>query len=78
MTNLTLPGMFMPGIFELLILAVVVGVPILIAILVIIVATNRKHPTISGNLTPCPDCNGPVSVRAHTCPHCGAPLKPMA
>ncbi len=25
-------------------------------------------------LTHCPDCNGEVSVRAETCPHCGCPL----
>ncbi len=26
-------------------------------------------------LKKCPDCNQDVSVRAETCPHCGAPLK---
>lgn len=28
--------------------------------------------------TQCPDCTGVVSVRAATCPHCGAPLKAAA
>jgi hypothetical protein len=26
----------------------------------------------------CPDCNQGVSIRAVTCPHCGAPLRPAA
>lgn len=29
---------------------------------------------MSANLTDCPDCGGQVSLRAATCPHCGAPV----
>lgn len=28
------------------------------------------------SMTKCPECNGDVSTRAETCPHCGYPLKP--
>jgi hypothetical protein len=30
--------------------------------------------TITATLTPCPDCEAPVSPAAATCPHCGRPL----
>jgi zinc-ribbon domain len=29
-------------------------------------------------LTTCPDCHQPVSPRATSCPHCGAPLRTLA
>lgn len=69
----------MPGHFELLIIAVVFGIPIVAAVIVIFLVTNKKRQApAANNLTPCPDCNGAVSVRAQTCPQCGAPLKPLA
>ena len=49
------------------------------ALAMFIAAANKKNrPPTSPNLAPCPDCYQPVSVRAQTCPHCGAPLKPSA
>ena len=36
-------------------------------------AEARNQPQ-SASLAACPDCNGQVSKRAITCPHCGAPL----
>ena len=31
-------------------------------------------PVFNENLMPCPDCKMPVSMKASTCPHCGAPI----
>ena len=69
----------MPGPFELLILAMIVGVPIVVVVAVLAISTSKKTgPPMAGNLTPCPDCGNAVSIRAQTCPHCGALLKPTA
>ena len=46
---------------------------------------QRKHRKVRGvaissefelnkNLMPCPDCKGRVSIKALSCPHCGAPI----
>ena len=65
------------GIMELVIILAVLGllVTIPVAIVVVIVAkgsSQRDHP----NLHPCPDCGRVISVRAVTCPGCGAPVEP--
>jgi hypothetical protein len=76
MVNIVLLGQFgLPGVFELLIVAGFVLIPVVL----IISLVRRKNLTYtSGKLAPCPDCYQPVSRRAQTCPHCGAPLKPSA
>ena len=77
MVSIGAVGMFgMPGIFELLIIGVMLGVPILVAVVAMTASNKRKQSLDSGNLVPCPDCHHGVSTRAQTCPHCGAPLKP--
>jgi hypothetical protein len=48
------------------------------AVTVVVVAATRSATggqTNNPNLRPCPDCGQYVSVRAITCPHCGAPVK---
>jgi hypothetical protein len=63
------------GVFELLIVAVMLGVPFVVAVIVLIVVLNKRNQlAASGNLVPCPDCHQAVSRRAQTCPHCGCPL----
>lgn len=41
-----------------------------------VLAPEAEQPTLATpqNLTLCPDCAREVSMRAATCPHCGAPL----
>ena len=79
MFNLGLLAMVgMPGIFELLIIGVVVIVPIVVAVSIVVATSRRNRLPGSSTLAPCPDCNHAVSIRAQTCPHCGAPLKPLA
>ncbi len=68
-----------PGIFEMLIVGVLIGVPMLVAIVVLFTTLGRRNQVISNpNLKPCPDCHNAVSLRAQCCPHCGCPLKPEA
>ena len=73
-----LPMLGMPGIFELLVIGVVVIVPIVVAVSVVFATSRRNRLPEANALAPCPDCNHAVSIRAQTCPHCGAPLKPLA
>ncbi len=57
---------------------VVAALVALIGALVVMIAlfrNSQSSPRGNSNLRPCPDCGQPVSVRAVTCPHCGAPLK---
>ena len=35
---------------------------------------QREQELKTSNLITCPDCNGSVSKRASTCPHCGCPI----
>ncbi|MFV1968363.1 MAG: hypothetical protein ACC628_23300 [Pirellulaceae bacterium] len=69
-----------PGPLEVLIVGllfiVVLVVPI--AVLVTLLVANRRNrnaQTENPNLQPCPDCDRYISVRAASCPHCGAPNK---
>ena len=42
-------------------------------------AVAQSSPVASPALLPCPDCGGPVSMRARSCPHCGRPAtRPLA
>ena len=67
----------MPGFLELLILAFVLGVPVVgLVVLLVILSVKKNQGPATGNLTSCADCGRAVSMRAETCPHCGAPLKP--
>lgn len=72
----------MPGPFELLFIGLVVCIPVAVAVSLIVATSMKRRPGAgmpgSGSLVPCPDCHHAVSSRAETCPHCGAPLKPMA
>ena len=68
----------MPGFFELLIIGVVVCIPLAVAAAILLATSRRNRLPGSSTLVPCPDCNHAVSIRAQTCPHCGAPLKPLA
>ncbi len=57
-----------------LIILAVLAVPVVIALLVVMLASPR--PKAPGpNLMPCPDCYQPVSRLAVSCPHCGRPLR---
>lgn len=67
----------MPGHFELLIIAVLIIPAVIAAVVFFVVLRGSKGPS-SHNLVACPDCHQGVSMRAQQCPHCGAPLKPMA
>jgi hypothetical protein len=67
----------LPGIFELLIIAVFVLVPIALVVVVAVLLTrNRKPGPEHPHLTPCPDCGRLISRRATSCPHCGRPFAP--
>ena len=67
---------FMPGILELMVIACVLGIPLLVV--AIVLSTQRRTGTDQSknpNLRPCPDCGHDVSVRANTCPQCGGLVK---
>jgi len=67
----------MPGIIELLILALLVLVPLVVVLIVLGLskrANDGEYP-MNPNLAPCPDCGQQVSIHADTCPHCGRPLR---
>ena len=57
-----------------LIILAVLAVPIVIAVIVVVLASPRARSP-GPNLVPCPDCQQPVSRLAATCPHCGRPLR---
>jgi len=70
--------MFVAGILELLIIVGVVGAGVAGVILVVVMATRRSTASVAAgnpNLRPCPDCGQYISIRAVTCPQCGAPMK---
>ena len=69
-------AVFAPGIFELLIIAFMLGIP-LIAVFTVLATQRRKGTDHSKNpnLRPCPDCGHYVSLRANTCPQCSGPVK---
>ena len=73
-------ALFMPGMLELLILGGVIGIPVVIAIVVLVSTLGKNKGPVGSNpnLKPCPDCFNSVSLRAECCPHCGRPLKPEA
>lgn len=67
----------LPGLLELLIIGLFLGVPSLIAAIVVFLAMRRRTvipPAVNPRLTPCPDCQQTVSRLAANCPHCGRPL----
>jgi hypothetical protein len=59
------------GPFELLIIFMMTGCPLLVGAGFVMYALS-KRPT---NLRPCPDCGRGLSPLAKTCPHCGRPLE---
>lgn len=61
------------GIIELVIVAAMLGIPVLVTLAVLL--ARRGVPRDRPNLAPCPDCGRAVSVRAERCPHCGCPFK---
>ena len=61
------------GIIELVIVAAVLGIPVIVTLAVLL--GRRGVPRDRPNLAPCPDCGRAVSVRAERCPHCGCPFK---
>lgn len=68
--------MFGIGIAELLIIGFVLLVPLVIVVVVlVVVSSGRKAQASNPNLTPCPDCQSLVSIRATSCPKCGCALK---
>lgn len=69
--------MFGIGWLELLIFVALLGGGVVVVVTLVLSASKRNLP-MPDNLTPCPDCQHSVSIRAQTCPHCGAPLKPSA
>ncbi len=60
-----------PGIFELLILGVICGGPVIAVVLLLILRPWQNR----GNLAACPDCGHFVSLLAKACPKCGRPLQ---
>ena len=65
------------GVLELLIILGVLGVVVGGVVLAVVLGTQRSKTSSSGNpnLRPCPDCGRYISIRATTCPQCGAPVK---
>ena len=53
-------------------------VPVVVVAVFISAISKKNRPPVSNKLAPCPDCFQSVSLRAQTCTHCGAPLKPSA
>lgn len=72
-TSLLLAFFGMPGHMELLIFGTIVAV---IVFAVVTALRAGRRPSDNPNLTPCPDCDQMISIRATTCPHCGCPLTP--
>ena len=69
--------MFGIGILELIIVVAVLGVLVAVpAAIVVAVVAKGSGKRDNPNLHPCPDCGKFISVRAVTCPGCGAPVKP--
>jgi hypothetical protein len=71
-----LTAFFVPGLFELIIIACILGFPLLV--IGTVLSTQRRtgvDHSENPNLRPCSDCGHPISVRAHTCPQCGGPVK---
>ena len=65
------------GLFELIIIAVIVLVPVVIGIAFLVaVLSGRAAKRSNPNLTLCPDCGRQISKRASSCPHCGGPVSP--
>jgi hypothetical protein len=66
------------GIFELIIIGVIVLIPlaIVIGVLLASLAAGKRTRPMNPNLIPCPDCGRLVSLRAKACPQCGCPLTP--
>ena len=53
-----------------------VGVAFVVAACVaVVVIANQRRQQDNPNLRPCPDCGHFISVRAATCPKCGALVK---
>ena len=72
---MTAVAMMVPGILELIIIAVVLLVPVAIAVAIVLALTSRQRSDASNpNLRPCPDCRSYVSIHASSCPRCGCPL----
>ncbi len=66
---------FLIGPTEILVLAVLCGIPLLaVIVLLVLLAARKPNP----NLTRCPDCGRMVSLRAPACPGCGAPFSHSA
>ena len=69
-------ALFVPGILELLIIAFMLGIPLIVVFIVL--AIQRRTGTDQSknpNLRPCPDCGHYISLRANICPQCGGPVK---
>ena len=67
--------MVFPKIFLLLAVCGAVAVVPIGFVLIVVLVTRRLGPSNNPNLRPCPDCGHFISVRAVTCPQCGAPVK---
>ncbi len=76
----------MPGPMELILIAMMLGTPVLVVVLILFVikkgvenATrkNRDQYANNPNLFPCPDCGRYVSRLAPSCPQCGRALTPQ-
>jgi hypothetical protein len=69
-----MPAAFLgpPGIFELLILFMMCGLPVIVVLIVLLVLKPWKR---KGEFWPCPDCGHPVPVVSKTCPQCGKQLQ---
>jgi hypothetical protein len=73
-------GFGLPGPLETIIIGlmclVVFVIPVVVVLIVIFAASRRKQAVATTpSLSPCSDCNRPISIHAESCPHCGAPLK---
>jgi hypothetical protein len=64
----------LPNIVLLLILGAIVAGAV-IAVVFAVIRQSGARPSDNPNLAPCPDCGRYISVRAATCPLCGAPVK---
>ena len=66
----------MPGIFELLIIGGICGVPGLLILVLLVLFATGKLSSPKPQSPPCSSCGGWTFPGTRYCPHCGSPLSP--
>ncbi|MDB2686289.1 hypothetical protein N9Y42_03690 [Mariniblastus sp.] len=70
----------MPGVAELIILALLLGIPLVCAVAVVLFFVLRRpqqsgSPNDAANMRSCVGCQLAISAQAKFCPNCGEPQK---